>query len=83
MLKYYGKDRAGEPWRTNLNGTQNMIDLCRETGIKDIHYVSTAYVAGLQSTPVMETSLSAGQSFRNDSGKQVLCRNSRPTDRLC
>ena len=73
ILEFYGKDRAGEPWRTNLNGTQNMIDLCRETGIKDIHYVSTAYVAGLQSTPVMETSLSAGQSFRNDYEESKFC----------
>ena len=37
ILEFYGKDRAGEPWRTNLNGTQNMIDLCRDLNIKDIH----------------------------------------------
>lgn len=73
ILEFYGKDRAGEPWRTNLNGTQNMINLCRESGIKDIHYVSTAYVAGLQTEPVMESSLSAGQLFRNDYEESKFC----------
>lgn len=66
ILEFYGKDRAGEPWRTNLNGTQNMIALCRDLNIRDIHYVSTAYVAGFQESRVMESSLNVGQSFRND-----------------
>jgi thioester reductase-like protein len=66
ILEFYGDDREGEPWRTNLGGTRNMIELCRELDIRDIHYVSTAYVAGLQDQPVMETSLEAGQEFRND-----------------
>ncbi len=66
ILEFYGKDRAGEPWRTNLNGTQNMINLCRDLEIHDIHYVSTAYVAGYQDGRVMEESLDVGQSFRND-----------------
>ena len=66
ILEFYGEDRAGEPWRTNLGGTKNMIELCRELDIRDIHYVSTAYVAGLQSERAMEDSLNVGQSFRND-----------------
>ena len=66
ILEFYGKDRAGEPWRTNLNGTQNMINLCRDLQIHDIHYVSTAYVAGYQDGPVLEGRLDVGQTFRND-----------------
>ena len=66
ILEFYGKDRAAEPWRTNLNGTQNMINLCRDLEIHDIHYVSTAYVAGYQDSRVMEGSLDVGQTFRND-----------------
>lgn len=66
ILEFYGKDRSGEPWRTNLDGTRNMIELCRNTGIRDIHYVSTAYVAGCQTEPISESSLEAGQTFRND-----------------
>lgn len=73
ILEFYGKDRAGEPWRTNLNGTQNMINLCRELDIRDIHYVSTAYVAGLQTERVMEDALDAGQSFRNDYEESKFC----------
>jgi len=66
ILEFYGEDRNGEPWRTNLGGTRNMIALCRDLRIHDIHYVSTAYVAGLQTGRVMEDALDAGQSFRND-----------------
>ena len=66
ILEFYGEDRSGEPWRTNLGGTQNMIQLCRDLKIHDIHYVSTAYVAGMQTTPAMEDALDVGQTFRND-----------------
>ena len=66
ILEFYGSDRAGEPWRTNLRGTENMIALCRELGIRDIHHVSTAYVAGYCDDVVMEDRLDVGQSFRND-----------------
>ena len=66
ILEFYGEDRNGEPWKTNLGGTRNMIELCRDCKIHDIHYVSTAYVAGLQTCRIMEDSLSAGQTFRND-----------------
>lgn len=66
ILEFYGEDRNGEPWRTNLGGTRNMIQLCRELNIRDIHYVSTAYVAGQQTDRVMEDALDAGQTFRND-----------------
>ncbi|MBL8811130.1 MAG: SDR family oxidoreductase [Planctomycetaceae bacterium] len=66
ILEFYGKDRAGEPWRSNLNGTQNMIQLCRDLEIRDIHHVSTAYVAGLQTGRAMEDNLDVGQTFRND-----------------
>lgn len=66
ILEFFGKDRKKEPWRTNLGGTQNVLELCREVNLTDMHYVSTAYVAGLQDEIVMEDSLEAGQSFRND-----------------
>lgn len=66
ILEFYGEDRNGEPWRTNLGGTRNMINLCRDLKIHDINYISTAYVAGMQTERVMEDSLDAGQTFRND-----------------
>ncbi len=66
ILEFFGKDREREPWRTNLNGTRNILELCRETGLRDMHYISTAYVAGLQDERVMEEQLDNGQEFRND-----------------
>ena len=66
ILEFYGEDRNGEPWRTNLGGTRNMINLCRDLQIHDINYISTAYVAGMQTEPAMEDALDVGQKFRND-----------------
>ncbi len=66
ILEFFGKDREAEPWRTNYHGTRHMLDLCRETGIRDLHYVSTAYVCGLHDGIVQEDSLERGQTFRND-----------------
>lgn len=62
ILEFYGKDRSGEPWRTNLDGTRHMIELCRSLKIRDIHYVSTAYVAGYQEGRIMECSLEIGRA---------------------
>lgn len=55
-----------EPWRSNVGGTRNMLDLCRETGIVDFHHVSTAYVCGLREDVVREDELDVGQAFGND-----------------
>lgn len=66
ILEFHGADRNGEPWRTNLHGTQHMLELCRETGIRDLHYVSTAYVCGRREGLVREDELDVGQKFRND-----------------
>lgn len=66
VLTFYGSDRAEEPWRTNLQGTRNMLQFCKELKINDLHYVSTAYVAGRREGRVMEDELDCGQSFRND-----------------
>jgi len=66
ILEFFGSDRSGEPWRTNLDGTRYMLELCEQAGIRDIHYVSTAYVAGMQDNVVVESSLAPGQTFRND-----------------
>ena len=66
VLKFEGVDRSREPWVTNVGGTQNVLNLCREVGIVDLHYVSTAYVCGAQTGVVMESQLDNGQEFRND-----------------
>ncbi len=64
-LTFDGDDRNAEPWITNVGGTENMLQFCRELGIRDLHYVSTAYVSGCRQGLVMENDLDLGQDFRN------------------
>ncbi|MCE9606097.1 MAG: SDR family oxidoreductase [Planctomycetia bacterium] len=66
VLEFHGSDREGEPWRTNLRGTENMLKFCRNVGLRDWHYVSTAYVSGNRTGRIFEHELNCGQGFRND-----------------
>ncbi len=59
-------DGTGEPWDTNHGGTQHMLELCRATGLRKLHYVSTAYICGLRQGRILETDVDCGQEFRND-----------------
>ena len=70
-LKFH-EENDGEPWRTNVGGTQHVLQLCRDTGIKKMHYVSTAYVCGTRTDRIMEDTLDLGQAFRNDYEKSKL-----------
>lgn len=63
-LKFH-EDGTGEPWISNLEGTCNALALCKATGLRQLHYVSTAYVCGLRSGTIYESELDCGQSFRN------------------
>jgi thioester reductase-like protein len=65
-LNFVNPRRDQDPWRTNLHGTRTLLEFCRQVGIKDFHYVSTAYVCGKRQGPVFEQELDAGQQFRND-----------------
>ena len=58
--------KAGEPYRSNVDGTRYMLELCRTGGIGDFHLVSTAYVAGLRDGRVLEAESECGQGFAND-----------------
>jgi thioester reductase-like protein len=66
VLQFEGTGMAEEPWRTNLGGTRNVLDLTRQAEIRDFHYVSTAYVCGQRDDLVSEDQLDRGQEFRND-----------------
>lgn len=55
-----------EPFRTNVEGTRNLLDLTTAAGITEWHYVSTAYVAGLRTGRILEDELNVGQRFAND-----------------
>jgi thioester reductase-like protein len=65
-LKFQGNDRTEEPWLSNYTGTSNVLDLCRRAGVREMHYVSTAYVCGRRQGCIRETELDCGQEFRND-----------------
>lgn len=65
LLKFH-ETSDGEPWKTNIGGTRNVLALCREAGVRDLHYVSTSYVCGVRESIVYEDELDVGQAFRND-----------------
>lgn len=65
-LEFIGDDRAGEPWRTNVSGTQNLLALAERTHIAEFHHISTAYVCGLSPGPIPESPSSGAHGFRND-----------------
>jgi thioester reductase-like protein len=65
-LTFQGGNRSDEPWLSNVTGTRRVLDLCRRTGIREFHYVSTAYVCGLREGRVLESELDVGQDFGND-----------------
>lgn len=65
-LTFHATSEAGEPFRSNVTGTKNVLEFARSAGIREFHHVSTAYVAGLRSGRCLETELNVGQSFGND-----------------
>jgi thioester reductase-like protein len=65
-LTFRGTDPACEPWRTNVEGTRHVLDMCRQADIRHFHHVSTAYVCGLRDGIVREDELEVGQDFGND-----------------
>ncbi|MCH2115090.1 MAG: SDR family oxidoreductase [Pirellulales bacterium] len=62
----FHEESNGEPWRTNVDGTQRVLQLCQKTGISQMHYISTAYVCGLRTGRIYENESDLGQDFRND-----------------
>jgi nucleoside-diphosphate-sugar epimerase len=56
----------GEPWKTNVEGTRRLLEICRRTGLTELQHVSTAFVCGKRAGPVPEDELEAGQEFRNE-----------------
>jgi thioester reductase-like protein len=52
--------------RVNVDGTGNVLELCaRCKRLERLHYVSTAYVAGVRKGVVYEHELALGQRFKN------------------
>ncbi|MEQ1829647.1 MAG: SDR family oxidoreductase [Pirellula sp.] len=70
-LKFF-EDGSGEPRLTNIEGTRNMLSLCKAANVRKLHYVSTAYVCGLRQGTIYENELDCDQEFRNDYEKSKL-----------
>lgn len=64
-LSFVSTGRNAEPWRSNVDGTKNVLDFCREANIRKFFQVSTAYVSGLRSGTIYENELREGQEFAN------------------
>ena len=64
-LTFKANEKTGEPARTNIDGTRNVLALCEELGIRRMHYVSTAYVCGLRQGRVLESEVDVGQTPGN------------------
>jgi thioester reductase-like protein len=64
-MTFRENERTGEPFRTNVEGVRNLLEVCQEGGIREFHHVSTAYVCGLRTGRVLETELDLGQENGN------------------
>lgn len=61
----FREDKHGEPFRTNVDGTRNLLNLCQSSGIRHFHQVSTAYICGLRQGQILETDIDVGQQLGN------------------
>lgn len=64
-LSFVSTGRQSEPWRSNVDGTANVLEFCRDAAIRRFHHVSTAYVAGKRTGVAYESELDVGQEFGN------------------
>ena len=64
-LVFRGDDPDGEPYLSNVEGTRRVLELCRCSGIRQFHHVSTAYVCGLREGRVLESEVDVGQTPGN------------------
>jgi thioester reductase-like protein len=65
-LTFDGRAPEQEPWRSNVNGMKNLLDLADRSSVGQMHHVSTAYVCGLGSGVVREEVADEHQAFAND-----------------
>lgn len=66
LFKPASEHPDNEPYRTNVEGTRNLLELTTSAGISEWHYVSTAYIAGLRTGRILEQESNVGQEFGND-----------------
>jgi thioester reductase-like protein len=55
----------GEPWLTNVEGTSTLLEISRQLGLDEWHYVSTAFVCGRRSGEIGEVDFEVRPDFHN------------------
>lgn len=61
----YRPTPEGEPWRTNVEGTRRLLELCSRLGIHEVHHVSTAFLCGDRQGLVREDECDCGGGTAN------------------
>ena len=61
----FDPDAGGEPMRTNVDGARSLLDWMAEHDIPELHLVSTAFVCGTTSDPLVPEQLIAPLAFHN------------------
>ncbi|MDR1962783.1 MAG: SDR family oxidoreductase [Planctomycetaceae bacterium] len=64
-LEFIHNNKTNEPFKSNVEGTNHVLEFCRQQKIRRFHHVSTAYICGLRNGTVLETELNCGQEFGN------------------
>ena len=82
-LSFQRREADGEPYTSNVKGTRHVIDLCRATGVRRLHHVSSAYVCGLRAGRVLETELDVGQTPGNDYERSKIVSEGEATAADC
>lgn len=65
-VTFEGGDREKEPWLSNFHGAREVLRFAQQSNIRELHWVSTAYVCGKRAGVVNENDLDFGQQFRNE-----------------
>lgn len=72
-IRFQEDRHSGEPYRTNVSGTQNVLEMCKRHAIAAFHHVSTAYVGDHRGgQTVMESPVSWASTGGNDYEKSKI-----------
>lgn len=61
----FRSNAEGDPWRTNVEGTRSLLEICQKLGLSEWHQISTAFVCGRQAGLLTERELIPKPSFHN------------------
>lgn len=65
-IRFVLDSQSGEPYKTNVEGTRNLLDVCSQLNVRAFHYVSTAYVGPRQLAVLNESLPKSDQKGGND-----------------